>query len=72
MKKKEIRAYILTKIIDLELHFFILKNVEKLKRMADEALSLVKQCELTEEFDEWICFLNNSKRKIDEIINLNQ
>lgn len=71
-KEKEIRAYILTKIIDLELHFFTFNNFDKLKKMVTEALSLVKQCELTEESDEWICILNNCKNKIDEIINLNQ
>ena len=69
IKEKEIRAYLLSKIVNLELNFLNYKDFKKLKKMTEEALSLADECGLTNESDSWVTNLIEMKEEISKKIN---
>ena len=69
IKEKEIRAYLLAKLVHLELNFLNYKDLKKLKKMTEESLSLADACNLTNETDPWVQNLIEMKEKITKKIN---
>ena len=67
-KEKELRAYLLAKLVHFEFNFLNIKDLQKLKRMAEEALLLAEQCNLTQETDSWVKNLIEMKEKISKLI----
>jgi len=67
-KEKELRAYLLAKLVHFEFNFLNIKDLQKLKRMAEEALLLAEQCNLTQETDFWVKNLIEMKEKISKLI----
>ena len=69
-REKVLRAYILQKLVYLEFNVLKYKDLKKLKDMAEEALSLCDQCNLTKETDSWVGNLldmkNNISKKLEE------
>lgn len=69
IKEKELRAYILAKLVYLELNFLNHRDFEKLKERAEESLSLANDCDLKKETDPWVSNLIEMKKKITKEIN---
>lgn len=69
IKEKELRAYLLAKLVHLELNFLNYKDLKKLKKMVEESLSLAEACNLTHETDPWVRNLIEMKEKITKKIN---
>ena len=67
-KEKELRAYLLAKLVHFEFNFLNIKDLQKLKRMTEEALLLAEQCNLTQETDSWVKNLIEMKEKISKLI----
>ena len=67
-KEKELRAYLLAKLVYFEFNFLNIKDLQKLKRMAEEALLLAEQCNLTQETDSWVKNLIEMNEKISKLI----
>ena len=69
IKEKELRAYLLAKLVHYELNFLNYKDLKKLKKMTEESLSLADECNLTHETDPWVHNLIEMKEKITKKIN---
>ena len=67
-KEKELRAYLLAKLVYFEFNFLNIKDLQKLKRMTEEALLLAEQCNLTQETDSWVKNLIEMNEKISKLI----
>ena len=67
-KEKAFRAYLIAKLINLELYFFKKKDLTKLNNMAEEALKLANECHLTKDTDDWITTLIGNKQIIEQKI----
>ena len=67
-KEKELRAYLLAKLVYFEFNFLNIKDPKKLKRMTEEALLLAEQCNLTQETDSWVKNLIEMNEKISKLI----
>ena len=65
-KEKALRAYMITKLVHLEINHFKILDYNKMEKMVNEAEALVNECGLTIETDPWIETLLNSKTIIKQ------
>ena len=65
-KEKAVRAFVITKLVHLELNYFQILDYEKLERMVNEAANLVNECQLSIETDSWIETLLESQSIIKQ------
>lgn len=68
-KEKELRSYLLAKLVNLEFNFLKIKDLKKLKKMSEESLSLAEKCNLTCETDSWVRNISEIKEKIIKLID---
>ena len=65
-KEKSVRAFMITKLVHLELNFLEIINYEKMEEMVNQAAKLVNECGLLIETDPWIETLFESQKIISQ------
>ena len=70
-KEKEFKAYLIAKLVHLEINYFNIVDYKKIDKMIKEALDYVDECNLKTEDNSWINLLFDCKKIVDRKINEN-
>lgn len=71
-KEKAIRAYLITKLVHLEINHFKILDYNKMEKMVNEAAALINECQLSIKTDPWIETLLNSQNIIKQKLGENK